>query len=192
MACNGAVASMSQKPVDRRLATPRDSIAFTRKPFHGARAVGSFLPSLTTKALQKYGFSAASLIMDWPAIVGKEFARYTAPERIKWPRLAEPVEDEDANASRKRLGAALVLRVDGSKALDVQYRTQQIIERINAYFGYAAVAQLQLIQAPMPITPDKPTPRARAEPLTREVAGISDARLRDALARLGAEVRTGK
>jgi hypothetical protein len=181
---------MTKKPVDHRPPAPRESIAFARKTFHGARAVGSFLPSLTTKALQKYGFSAASLITDWPAIMGSDFARYAAPERIKWPRTAERTEDEDASA--RRSGAVLVLRVDGAKALDVQYRAQHIIERINAYFGYAAVAQLRVIQAPMPAAPEERVPRARAEPLAGEVSGVADARLRDALARLGAEVRTGR
>ena len=183
---------MSQKPVHHRSSVPRESIAFARKTFHGARAVGSFLPSLTTKALQKFGFSAASLIMDWPAIMGREFAQYAAPERIKWPRTVELASDEDADSTERRAGAVLVLRVDGAKALDVQYRAQQIIERINAYFGYAAVAQLRVIQAPMPVAAARREPRARAEPLTREVAGIADTGLRDALARLGAEIRTGR
>ena len=183
---------MSQKPVHHRSSVPRESIAFARKTFHGARAVGSFLPSLTTKALQKFGFSAASLIMDWPAIMGREFAQYAAPERIKWPRTVELASDEDADSTGRRAGAVLVLRVDGAKALDVQYRAQQIIERINAYFGYAAVAQLRVIQAPMPVAAARREPRARAEPLTREVAGIADTGLRDALARLGAEIRTGR
>jgi hypothetical protein len=35
-----------------------------------ARAVGAFLPRLTRKAFEKYGFSAATLLTDWPAIVG--------------------------------------------------------------------------------------------------------------------------
>jgi hypothetical protein len=182
---------MSQKSVQHRSSAPRESIAFARRTFHGAKAVGSFLPSLTTKALQKYGFSAASLITDWPAIMGREFAQYAAPERIKWPRAAEQADDEDVGSAARRSGAVLVLRVNGAKALDVQYRAQQIIERINAYFGYAAVAQLRVIQAPMPVVATR-EPRTRAEPLTNEVAGIADAGLRDALARLGAEVRTGR
>ena len=183
---------MPQKAAQHRSPVPRESIAFARKTFHGAKAVGSFLPGLTTKALQKYGFSAASLIMDWPAIMGREFAQYAAPERIKWPRAPEQAEDDGTNAAGRRAGAVLILRVDGAKALDVQYRAQQIIERINAYFGYAAVAQLRVIQAPMPVMPAKREPRARVEPLTGEVAGIADAGLRDALARLGAEIRTGR
>jgi hypothetical protein len=85
-----------------------------------------------------------------------------------------------------------VLRVDAAKALDIQYRAAQIIERINAYLGYAAVAQLRLIQAPMPAPQPAPVHRPRTEPLTREVAGITDAGLRDALARLGAEIRAGR
>jgi hypothetical protein len=118
---NGAT-PMSDKSTPLRAAAPRDSIAFSRKPFYEAKAVGSFLPSLTTKALQKYGFSAASLIMDWPAIVGREFAQWTAPERLKWPRATSELDEDDATARPKRAGAVLVLRVDSAKALDVQYR----------------------------------------------------------------------
>jgi hypothetical protein len=189
---NGAALPMSHNPASNRQSAPRDTIAFTRKPYYGAKAVGSFLPSLTTKALQKYGFSAASLIMDWPAIVGREFAQFAVPERLKWPRLPAEPEDEDARTPAKRAGAVLLLRVDSAKALDVQYQGQQIIERINAYFGYAAIAQLRIVQSPIPVTPAKPAPRIRAEPLIGEVAGIADTGLRDALARLGAEIRTGR
>ena len=31
----------------------------------------------------------------------------------------------------------------------MQHSARQIIERINAYFGYAAVAELRIVQAPM-------------------------------------------
>jgi hypothetical protein len=185
--------SISKPEASSRPVLPRESIGFARKSFHGPKAVGSFLPSLTTKALQKYGFSAASLIMEWPSIVGSEIARYAAPERLKWPRSPEIADDEaDAGARSRRSGAVLMLRVDSAKALDVQYRAAQIIERINAYFGYAAVAQLRTVQAPMPPAASRREARARPEPLTREVANIGDARLRDALARLGAEIRTAR
>jgi hypothetical protein len=183
---------MIKKPAENRPSAPRESIAFARKSLHGARAVGSFLPHLTTKALQKYGFSTASLIMDWPAVVGREIASYAAPERIKWPRAAEQADDEGASTPARRAGAVLMLRVDGARALDVQYRTQQIVERINAYFGYAAIAQIRLIQAPLAVAPEQRLPRPPAAPLTREVAGVADTGLRDALARLGAEIRAGR
>jgi hypothetical protein len=166
---------------------PRQAIAFGRKSYISARAVGSFLPALTTKAFQKYGFSTVSLLTDWPAIVGSELAKFTSPERLKWRRRGEqPEGDEDASSGRA--GATLMLRVDGAKALDVQYQARQIIERINAYFGYAAVTDLRLIQAPAQTSPPART-RPVAQPLTLEVADIADADLRDALARLGGGVR---
>ena len=93
-----------------------------------------------------------------------------------------------------RPGATLVLRVDGGRSLDVQHGARQIIERINAYFGYAAVAELRIVQAPVGVEgqPPRPAPRPAAPPLTQEVAHIADPGLRDALARLGAEVKAGR
>ncbi len=176
---------------------PREAVGFARKRVNslfGVKAVGSFLPGLTRKAFEKYGFSTASLVTDWPAIAGTELAAYTAPERLKWPRGVENSEEGAAPAGRGRSGATLVLRVDGARAIDVQYKARQIIERINAYFGYAAIAELRILQAPVEarLPPARPAARPAAEPLTHEVAHIADPGLRGALARLGAGVRAGR
>jgi hypothetical protein len=175
---------------------PREAVAFTRKranSLFGIKAVGSFLPSLTRKAFEKYGFSTAGLVTDWAAIAGPELAVYTAPERLKWPRRVERSEEGAPPAGKGRLGATLVLRVDGARALDVQYKARQIIERINAYFGYAAIAELRIVQAPVDAPrPAHPAVRPASVPLTHEVAHIADPGLRSALARLGAGVRAGR
>jgi hypothetical protein len=176
---------------------PREAVSFVRKRpqgLFGVKAVGSFLPSLTRKAFEKYGFSAATLITDWPAIAGCDLAAVTSPERLKWPRQIERGEDDSgapSPAAKGRPGATLVLRVDGAHALTVQYSARQIMERINAYFGYAAVAELRIVQAPVGenLPQAKAPQRPRPAPLTVEVAGIADAGLRDALGRLGASIR---
>jgi len=56
------------------------------------------------------------------------------------------------------------------------------------------VAELRIVQAPVGevLAPVRPPQRARPEPLTNEVAGVADAGLRDALARLGAGIRAGR
>ena len=179
------------------LQRPRETVGFTRKranSLFGVKAVGSFLPGLTRKAFEKYGFSTASLAIDWAAIAGAELAAYTAPERLKWPRSVERSEDGAAPAEKGRSGATLVLRVDGARALDVQYKARQIIERINAYFGYAAIAELRIVQAPVSSgqQPPRMAVRAAAEPLTHEVAHVADPGLRSALARLGAGMRAAR
>lgn len=188
--------STSPKPGAQR---PRETVAFARKrptPLFGVKAVGSFLPGLTRKAFEKYGFSTATLITDWATIAGAELAACSAPDRLKWPHRPERSEEDAAprapRDAKTRQGATLVLRVDGARALDVQYKARQIIERINAYFGYAAVAQLRIVQAPIGAAPAAAAaPRGQAAPLTQEVAHIADPGLREALARLGAGVRAG-
>jgi len=150
-----------------------------------ARAVGSYIPKLTHKAFEKYGFAAAALITDWVAIVGRDVAAYTAPERLKWPRGVDfGGETEDGAAGRP--GATLVIRVEPARALDVQYKAQQIMERINAHFGYRAVAELRILQAPLPERAERPLPAPiTAAPCPApELSGIADERLRLALSNL--------
>jgi hypothetical protein len=168
--------------------TPRQGVSFADKPRRGgpgsARSVGSFVPGLTRAAFAKYGFSAASLLTDWAAIVGADVAKYTEPERLKWPRQPG-IYDETGAEERGRPGATLILRVDPGRALDVQYRGRQLIERINAYFGYRAVAELRLVQAPLAarqiLVPDATRPSAPREPAHVELGAIADVRLRAAL-----------
>jgi hypothetical protein len=108
----------------------------------GMQAVGSFVADLTGKAFARYGFASAGLLTDWAAIAGADLAACTRPERLRWPRHAR----EDRGPP---LGATLVLRVEGARALEVQFRAAQIVARINAYFGYAAIAALRLVQGPV-------------------------------------------
>jgi hypothetical protein len=149
-----------------------------------ARALGAYVPKLTRKAFEKYGFSAATLLTDWALIVGEEFAGFTAPERLKWPRGVGIAKDIEAGAEG-RPGATLVLRVDPARALDAEYRAAQILERINGYFGYCAVAEMRILQAPLEPAARAPSPPAPPPPCEApELAAIADEPLRAALARL--------
>jgi len=163
-----------------------------------ARVVGAFVPGLTRKSFEKYGFSTATLLTDWAIIVGKELAQFTMPERLKWPRNVAAYDDIEASA-KGRPGATLVLRVDGPRAIDVQYQTPQIIERINAHFGYRAVAEIRFIQAPLPQRTMAAPAAATAKSTPRDVIGAPtvapgtasgklDPTLAAALARLEANV----
>ena len=109
----------------------------------GMRAVGSFVPNLTAKAFAKYGFSIAGLAGQWGVIVGRELAAYTQPQQLRWRRAP------GGAAVRRREGATLVLRVEGARALEVQFQAAQLLERVNGYFGYAAVAALRVVQGPV-------------------------------------------
>jgi hypothetical protein len=177
---------MPTEPMQPMQATTTPSgIAGPRQSYVPARAVGAYLPKLTRKAFETFGFSTATLLTDWSTIVGDQIASYAVPERIKWPRGAGATDGAEPEA-RGRSGATLVLRVDPARALDLEYKRQQLLERINAYFGYRAVAELRLLQAPISAS-SKPTPEPPCElkPCEApELAGIADERLRGALQRL--------
>ena len=163
-----------------------------RAGYVAAKAVGSFVPRLTRKAFEKYGFSAATLLTDWAVIVGLQMASYTAPERLKWPRAVDAHGDIEAGAAG-RPGATLILRVDGGRALDVEYRKRELVERINSYFGYRAIAELRILQAPVAAARPRDVlansgGSLRAAMITPELAGIANEGLRTALARMQAGI----
>ena len=149
-----------------------------------ARSVGTFVPKLTRTAFEKFGFSTAALLTDWAQIVGPQLAQTTTPDRIRWPKTVE--QDMSDGRTGQRSGATLHLSVDPARALDVQYKTGLIIDRINSYFGYRAVADLRIVQARVAMTPPPPV-RTRApvavapDPILKS---ITDDGLRAALERM--------
>lgn len=166
--------------------------AFARSPVQ-ARAIGSYVPKLTRKAFEKFGFSTASLITDWTVIAGPDLARHSVPERLKWPRQAGEGEED----GERRAPATLILRVDPARALDVEYMAAQLVERVNRYFGYRAVASIRILQAPLAefeMRTETP-PRRLASPrevLAPGLADIADDRLRTALERMRSSIAGGR
>jgi hypothetical protein len=144
------------------------------------------LSELVGKALDpviaRRGFATADLIAAWADIVGPRHAAWTAPEKITWPRDAK----DGAGAG------TLVLRVDGPRAILIQHELGQIVERVNAFFGYAAIARARIVQAP--VTGAASQPAATTEPvldkagetaLGEAIAGVESDALKAALDRLG-------
>lgn len=131
--------------------------------------------------IARRGFATADIVSAWPSLAGVAFARCTRPEKILWPR---------GDAS-ERSPAMLVVRVDGPRAILFQHETGQIVERINAFLGYAAIGQIRIVQGPVAAT--KPTPAAAPRTLPPEeearlsatVAAVDSTPLRAALERLG-------
>lgn len=174
-------------PARRHLALPpRSEPRFAAPPtarFVPVKAVGSFVPSLTRKAFEKFGFSTAALVTEWERIAGAELASYTTPDKLKWPRTPDAAFDDES----QRRGATLTLRVDPARALDVEYRARQILERINSYFGYRAIETVRLVQAPVEkrsASPARKTALVPARANSMPSSDTPDGELLAALARL--------
>jgi len=163
------------------------------KRYVAAKPLGRFIPNVTKKIFQKHGFSSAALVADWTDIVGATYAAQCLPERLKWPRAAKPQNDDPTPTHPT--GATLILRTDAAFALEIEYASAQILERINAYFGYRAITTLKIVQGPLVDAgahPPQITPRRRsrsidpdlAQSVDTAISDIEDDRLKAALAQM--------
>jgi hypothetical protein len=88
--------------------------------------------------------------------------------------------------------ATLVLRVEGPMALEIQHKSDIILERVNGFLGWSAVGRLALRQAPLSRRerprPPPPDPQ-EVESVAQTLSAIEDEDLRAALARLGAAIK---
>jgi hypothetical protein len=98
----------------------------------GLRSLAATLPPITAPIFKTRGFAEAGILTDWPAIVGEMLGRRTAPERIAFAR-------------GDRRGGTLHVTCESAFAPELQHLAPQVIERINGYFGYPAVAQLKIL-----------------------------------------------
>lgn len=146
------------------------------------RPIAAELNGLIGKPMGRRGFAEGGLVAHWPAVVGEEIARATAPLKLSYPR-------------GERRGGTLTLVVASARAVEIQHLVPQILERINGYLGFTAVARLKLEQGRLPrprrTAMREPAPLAPAEraSLEQAVTRIEDPELRRALEDLGRAVK---
>ena len=155
----------------------------TRKGFAAASLSGA---SALRRVAGRRGVAEARLLTHWREIAGPVFGDASSPIRVK-PRGGHA------------LGGVLVLAVDGPRASELEHAAPQLIERVNAFYGYAAVAEVKLTQAATRAVPppriERPKPVALSDlseskqrTLLKMTQTVADDDLRGALARLGANV----
>lgn len=139
------------------------------------------VPDIAKKAWRSRGFLNHEILSRWADITGPETAQQSVPLKIVFPR-------------GKRMHAVLHIKVTGAFAPLIQHREPRIIERINSFFGYSAVARLRIHQGtvpehatPVPALEPEPGPKAQAisDRLTKP---IKDDKLRALLQRWGADI----
>lgn len=149
-----------------------------------AKPLSLLLTEVFSEAYAKQGFAARELVTRWAEIAGADIAAHSEPLKMRWPR---PVEGEPPEP------ATLVLRVEGPTALEIQHRSDVILERVNRFFGWHAVGRIALRQAPLsrrekrnPLPPPDP---ASVKRVADTLSAVEDEALRAALARLGAAIK---
>jgi hypothetical protein len=145
-----------------------------------ARAAGELVGDVGGMAFKRFGFVQASVVSRWPEIVGERYGKVSLPESIRFP-------------AGKKSGGTLTLLVEGAHAPLVQHLGPMIIERVNRFFGYEAIARIVFRQGRLPAPAPK---RARPQPapvpkeLGEGLRAVADPELRACLESLAGHIAT--
>lgn len=102
--------------------------------YRGLQSAGKVSSVLTKTLLSEKKNFLASILYDWPVIVGPLYAQTLKPKQVSFPK-------------NKNTGATLHLSVlNGSTALLIHHVQDFILERINQFVGYAAFHKITLHQ----------------------------------------------
>jgi hypothetical protein len=138
-----------------------------------ARSVSDLLPDVGRAAFKRFGFVQSSIVSRWREIVGERYAGVSSPESIRFP-------------PGKRSEGVLTLVVEGAHAPTMQHVGPVIVERVNRFFGYPAVARLHFRQGVVQLARAKaraapPSLRAVPADLGESLREIADPELREVL-----------
>ena len=106
----------------------------------GARSVSDIVPGVGKAAFRRFGFVQSAIVGRWAEIVGEAYARHSSPDSLKFP-------------PGKRSDGTLSILCTGPFAVTLQHVEPQIIERVNRFFGYAAVTRISLKHGEIPPKP---------------------------------------
>jgi hypothetical protein len=143
-----------------------------------ARRAGDMVGDIGGMAFKRFGFVQGSIVSRWPEIVGERYAKVSTPESIRFP------------AGRKA-GGTLTLVVDGAHGPLLQHLTPMIIERVNRFFGYEAVAKVVFRRGAAVKAAPKPErvkPAAVPRELGEGLRAIADDELRTVLESLAGRI----
>ncbi|WP_299923163.1 DciA family protein [uncultured Pelagimonas sp.] len=154
---------------------------------YGFARTSNLLQNQVRKASESRGFAQSRVLTHWEEIVGEDVAGMSRPVDISY--------------GRGGFGATLSVLTNGANAPLLQMKREEIRTRINAVYGYNAIARIRVTQTAktgfsegqVDFThrkkPQKPAPSretiAKAQEVTHEVADDS---LRAALERLATNV----
>jgi hypothetical protein len=157
-----------------------------RRYSRGFTQTASLLESRVQKASGARGFAQVRLLTHWDEIVGAQIAQIARPLKVSY--------------ARQGLGAQLTLLAKPAHAPELQMQLPRIKERVNASYGYSAIASIRITQTGEAIgfaepdsafEHDQPVPELppeQAKELRENVAGVKDPQLRELLESLGKKI----
>ena len=155
------------------------------------KKIGDTLSKINKNYSSKFGKIEFLILSKWTQIVGSFFADHSEPYKIS--RITEEFNQFDEPIYKNFLH----VRVSPAAAVEFQHYKDTIIEKINSFFGYKAIADLRLQQN---FIPEKKTTRdinlfdqdlseEEKASIKSEIGNIKDKDLENSIVNLGASIK---
>lgn len=162
----------------------------TRREKSGFKPLADMAGEVLDPVLRKRAGINLSLMQAWEDVVGAQIGAQSRPLRILWPRRAH--EDDPFQP------ATLIIGCEGMVAMRIQHSTGEIISRVNAFLGFAAIARIRIEQKAVAVAVQRqpkrmmPVSAPAEKKLALATAVIEDEELRASLMRLGRNILAEK
>ena len=108
----------------------KSNIKQRNKTIQGLRSFKYTLPTKVRRIIEKKGHIYSKTLDNWRFIVGDDLFKVCFPKSFK--------------SSNKLSGGSLNIMVKRGSEVDLEYSKKNIINKMNAYFGYEAVKSIKL------------------------------------------------
>jgi len=100
----------------------------------GLTSLSNNIETFVQKLLGDKALVQTDVLRSWEKIVGKDLAEHTFVQRLEFKK------------DKRDEGTLFLIVSSGGFALEVAQKSPMIIEKINTYFGYKAVAHIKIVQ----------------------------------------------
>ena len=102
----------------------------TQNYIQGLRPFSSSIPKQLKKHLKKGGYNYSNIVDNWTKMVTKKISDACYPNTVKM--------------GKEMKNGILILNVIHGKELEVEYKKNEIIDKINSFFGYSCISNVTL------------------------------------------------
>ena len=144
----------------------------SRTYVQGLRSFGSTLPRGVKGILKKNGYNYSEIISKWSMLVGKDISICAHPKSIK-------MKKGDTHGT-------LVLAIKRGDEINIEYSKEEIINKINSYFGYKLINEikLQTFNSRIKKTENKNSLYKFSENFNKKINEIKNKNIRNSLSQL--------
>ena len=113
----------------------------------GLRPFSSSIPKTLKKHLRKGGYNYSNIVDNWTKMASKKIADACYPITVKM--------------GKEMREGTLVLNVIHGKELEVEYEKNEIMDKINSFFGYKCISSVVLKIVQDTVKPKKNFPKIK-------------------------------